>query len=126
MVKSAWDQVVAGPFGGREIKNWGFDFEKAIRPEIFVPAAHDFGADAKIVQKARAAKVQITILEARFLEGIGLVSDDERGEVRFANDFERMEGDLDLPGLERGVWDILLLDDASSFHDIFVADVGED
>ena len=37
-----------------------------------------------------------------------------------------MEGDLDLPGLERGVRDILLLDDASSFHDIFVADVGED
>ena len=72
-----------------------------------------------------AAEVEIAVLEAEFLVGLGGTIDFERGRWRGVEDFELSGADLDCPSLELGVFLAREpgVDDSSNADDVLVAQI---
>ena len=78
LLRPRGDEVIAGPFRGREVEARGLDLEEAVFLEILPGRAADLRPGPQPLGEDRAAQVEIAVFEARLLEGIGFVGDDER------------------------------------------------
>jgi hypothetical protein len=84
---------------------------------------NDLGSDAETTLHLWAAKIEITILKAGFLQSIGFIGDYERRVLGFVDHFKLFDDDFDITGRKLWVWNFFLGDGSSDRNDIFVSDV---
>ena len=125
MVDAARNEIFLRAFGRREVEHRGLDLQEIVLLEIFAGRVANLAADMEVALQSGTAKVQITVLEAGFLESVGLIRDDERGGLGFVDDRELFDVHFNFAGGQVGVRDIFGLDGAFHLNDIFVADVGK-
>ncbi|MCY1222952.1 hypothetical protein D9M72_350610 [compost metagenome] len=127
------DHEVAGAFRRRTRERGCFDLHVTVAVEQFAGHAVGLGAQAHVAGGARAAQVEVAVLEAGFLAHLDVLVDLEGQRIRGVEDGHLLGDDLDLAGGQRRVFvtlrtlrhrtddlqDVLI---AESVKDLFFAD----
>ena len=92
------DHEVAGAFRRRTRQRGGLDLNKAVLVEQLACHAVGFGAQAQVPGGARAAQVQVAVLEACFLAHLDVLVDLEGQRIGGVEDGHLLGNDLDLAG----------------------------
>jgi len=112
LVDAAGHQVVSRPLGRALREHRCLDLDKSLLVQVIADAFENAVSFEEIVLHGRAAKVEITVLEAKVLgHGLrfpfpayrGLLGDHERKWVRGVQDLHGLGEDLDSPRFEAGV-----------------------
>ena len=124
LLRPARDEVVAGPFRGREVEARGLDLEEMMAVEV-APGRLDDGRPLdEAPMHDGSPKVEVAVLHPRILEGVGFVGHDEGRLLGLRDDLDGGGRDLDLAARELLVGDWLPHDLAPHLEEVFVPDVG--
>jgi hypothetical protein len=102
-VHAARHQVVAGALRRGLRQDGRFDLEKPVGVEIPPHRRRDLVPQNHVGRQARAAEIQVAVLQAHVFRDRRLVGDRKRRRLRLVEDGQLLDDDLDLAGLELGI-----------------------